>query len=280
MRIPWRYPALVIAATWSFALFWPRLSAHSTLRRWLGDRPSLRVFQSARPIHYAKLSAIRAAIFAAQGIVLYVELLSFNVYAPLTNVFALEAMILLLGALPIAPVGLGVRQALTVEMLEAFGSKANLLAASLAHSAVTIMLRAVLGLIFAGEFARMLAEPAATGDEGGGHAHREETKIAHALTPTGQGLLAKSSGLRSVGINPHFWYPLARSSSLKREQAVGVSFVGKLIVLVRTRSGAIFALEDRCGDRQVPLHLGRISGESLICACHGWRYDSSGNIEE
>lgn len=164
IHVPWRYPALVIVATWSLALLWPRVSASSTLRRWLWERPSMRAFRTAHWNHYAKLSAIRAVIFAAQGLVLYLELLSFNVRAPVTDVFALESMILLLGALPIAPAGLGVRQILTVGMLAAFGSKTDLLAASLAHSAAMIVLRVALGLIFAGAFMRTLAEPSAPVD--------------------------------------------------------------------------------------------------------------------
>ena len=37
-----------------------------------------------------------------------------------------------------------------------------------------------------------------------------------------------------------------------------------------------FALEDRCAHRQVPLHLGVVSGDELKCHYHGWTYDCSG----
>ena len=43
------------------------------------------------------------------------------------------------------------------------------------------------------------------------------------------------------------------------------------------REGAIFALEDRCAHRQVPLSKGTVDGCTLRCVYHGWRYDASGD---
>ena len=82
--------------------------------------------------------------------------------------------------------------------------------------------------------------------------------------------------LRRVPIHPDHWYPLAWSNELKRGKTLGVRFAGDPIVLVRTESGAIFALEDRCAHRQVPLHAGVVDGESIRCGYHGWTYDCSG----
>lgn len=84
--------------------------------------------------------------------------------------------------------------------------------------------------------------------------------------------------LRRVGIDPNFWYPLARSTEVKAGALLGVTFAGDAIMLGRTESGRIFALEDRCAHRQVPLHLGAICGEKLQCGYHGWRYDTSGKV--
>lgn len=82
--------------------------------------------------------------------------------------------------------------------------------------------------------------------------------------------------LRKTGIHPDFWYPLARARDLKPGQAMGVSFAGEPIVLVRTERGTLFALEDRCAHRQVPLHAGVVRGEHLQCCYHSWTYDKSG----
>ncbi len=82
--------------------------------------------------------------------------------------------------------------------------------------------------------------------------------------------------LRKTGSHPDFWYPMARSADLKKASAKGVFFAGDPIVLVRTESGSLFALEDRCAHRQVPLHQGQVQGERLQCGYHCWTYDSTG----
>ncbi|MBN3788071.1 aromatic ring-hydroxylating dioxygenase subunit alpha [Burkholderia sp. Ac-20353] len=82
--------------------------------------------------------------------------------------------------------------------------------------------------------------------------------------------------LRRVPIHPDHWYPLAWSHEVKRGKTLGAHFAGDPIVLVRTESGTVFALEDRCAHRQVPLHAGVVTGESIRCCYHGWTYDCSG----
>ncbi|HEU0196363.1 MAG TPA: aromatic ring-hydroxylating dioxygenase subunit alpha [Nevskiaceae bacterium] len=82
--------------------------------------------------------------------------------------------------------------------------------------------------------------------------------------------------LRRVGLDPDFWYPLARSPALKPGKSLGVNFAGDPIVLVRPEHGEVFALEDRCAHRQVPLHLGVVKGEHLQCGYHCWAYDRCG----
>ncbi|ACR30769.1 aromatic ring-hydroxylating oxygenase subunit alpha [Burkholderia glumae] len=82
--------------------------------------------------------------------------------------------------------------------------------------------------------------------------------------------------LRRVPIHPDFWYPLAWSRELKRGKTLGVHFAGDPIVLFRGDSGTVFALEDRCAHRQVPLHAGVVDGDALRCGYHGWTYDCSG----
>ena len=44
---------------------------------------------------------------------------------------------------------------------------------------------------------------------------------------------------------------------------------------MRTESGAVFAREDRCAHRQMPLHLGAVKGEQLQCCYHGWCYGAN-----
>lgn len=86
--------------------------------------------------------------------------------------------------------------------------------------------------------------------------------------------------LRRVDIHPDHWYPLAWSREVKRGKAHGVRFAGDPIVLVRTASGKVFALEDRCAHRQVPLSAGVVDGESIRCCYHGWTYDCTGRCTD
>lgn len=82
--------------------------------------------------------------------------------------------------------------------------------------------------------------------------------------------------LRRIGLNPDFWYPVARSKDLKRGSAIAASFGGEPIALVRTDSGKVFALEDRCAHRQMPLSCGVVAGEHIKCCYHAWTYNAAG----
>jgi len=82
--------------------------------------------------------------------------------------------------------------------------------------------------------------------------------------------------LRRIGAHPDYWYPLAWSHELKSGRTLGRAFAGEPIVLYRGASGKVFALEDRCAHRQVPLHLGVVAGDELKCHYHGWTYDACG----
>jgi len=93
------------------------------------------------------------------------------------------------------------------------------------------------------------------------------------ITPTG---LQRAPDLRRTSTHPDFWYPLAWSHDVLPGQTLARSFAGDPIVLFRGKAGQIFALEDRCAHRQVPLSLGVVTGNTLKCGYHGWAYDCSG----
>jgi phenylpropionate dioxygenase-like ring-hydroxylating dioxygenase large terminal subunit len=82
--------------------------------------------------------------------------------------------------------------------------------------------------------------------------------------------------LRRIGIHPDHWYPLLRSKKLAPGKARGVTFAGEPIVLVRASEGRVFALEDRCAHRQVPLSAGVVDGDRIQCCYHGWIFDCTG----
>ncbi len=82
--------------------------------------------------------------------------------------------------------------------------------------------------------------------------------------------------LRRVGVDPDHWYPLAWSSELKARKTYAARFAGEPVVLVRPKDGDVFALEDRCAHRQVPLSKGVVEGCAVRCCYHGWTYDAAG----
>jgi renierapurpurin 18,18'-hydroxylase len=82
--------------------------------------------------------------------------------------------------------------------------------------------------------------------------------------------------LRRIGTHPDYWYPLAWSSDVKRQKPLARRFAGQPVVLFRGHSGQVFALEDRCAHRQVPLSLGVVQGDTLKCGYHGWAYNCAG----
>ncbi len=89
---------------------------------------------------------------------------------------------------------------------------------------------------------------------------------------------AESRGpdLRRVRCHPDHWYPVAWSRELKPGGVLGVRYAGEAIVLVRPKEGAVYALEDRCAHRQVPLSKGSVDGQAVRCCYHGWAYGRSG----
>ena len=76
---------------------------------------------------------------------------------------------------------------------------------------------------------------------------------------------ASALGLRN------YWYPVTWSSRVG-DRPVQAQLLGERIVLCRD-DGRVYALQDRCPHRGVPLHLGRkrFPG-TLTCPYHGWTY--------
>lgn len=86
--------------------------------------------------------------------------------------------------------------------------------------------------------------------------------------------------LRRVGAHPDFWHPVAWSDELVPGGMLAVSWAGLPVVLARPLQGELFALEDRCAHRQVPLSKGVLSGQTVRCGYHGWSFDREGKCVE
>lgn len=74
----------------------------------------------------------------------------------------------------------------------------------------------------------------------------------------------------------NLWYVAAFSSDVGRGQSIGRKFLGDPVVVFRTASGELGALEDRCSHRAMPLSAGHIDGEIVRCCYHGVEFDRSG----
>jgi len=88
--------------------------------------------------------------------------------------------------------------------------------------------------------------------------------------------LPSTHDLRRVDAHPDHWYPIAWSRELKPGTMLARHFAGEPVVLVRGKDGSLFALEDRCAHRQVPLSHGVVKGCTVRCGYHGWAYDAAG----
>lgn len=72
-----------------------------------------------------------------------------------------------------------------------------------------------------------------------------------------------------------FWYPVAFSHEV-REKPFGAKLLDERIVLYRLAGGQVSAARDLCLHRGVPLSMGFIESDHLVCAYHGLRYDDQG----
>ncbi|WP_181444490.1 aromatic ring-hydroxylating dioxygenase subunit alpha [Bacillus sp. 03113] len=72
----------------------------------------------------------------------------------------------------------------------------------------------------------------------------------------------------------HQWHPVLLSSDLN-SQPMSVQVLGEPVVVFRTTYG-IHAFKDLCIHRGVPLSLGKVVENELVCAYHGWTYDHCG----
>lgn len=76
------------------------------------------------------------------------------------------------------------------------------------------------------------------------------------------------------------WHVAAWSCDLASETPFAISILGEPVVIWRSASGLIRALEDRCVHRLAPLSLGRCEGENLRCMYHGLLFGPDGGVVE
>jgi phenylpropionate dioxygenase-like ring-hydroxylating dioxygenase large terminal subunit len=76
-----------------------------------------------------------------------------------------------------------------------------------------------------------------------------------------------------------YWHPVLAASQLTDGRPVATRAAGRDMVLFRTSQGDVGALEDQCAHRRMKLSVGRVVGDRLRCAYHGWSYTTDGQGE-
>jgi phenylpropionate dioxygenase-like ring-hydroxylating dioxygenase large terminal subunit len=72
-----------------------------------------------------------------------------------------------------------------------------------------------------------------------------------------------------------YWYPVAFSHEIT-DKPYAARLLDERIVIYRLSDGSISAARDICYHRGVPLSLGHVEGDEIICKYHGLRYDRDG----
>jgi|GEM_PF-5762006 len=77
----------------------------------------------------------------------------------------------------------------------------------------------------------------------------------------------------------NYWYVLCKSSEIS-QKLTQYTFNNTKIVLFRNKSGLCKAFIDFCPHRGVPLSIGKLLNDEIICAYHGWHFDEYGKCKK
>ena len=86
--------------------------------------------------------------------------------------------------------------------------------------------------------------------------------------------------VRAAGLDPNYWYAVEQDHNVAKKQIVEVKFWGESIALYRDESGRLHAVENRCAHRQLPLTVGSVVGDRIVCEYHGWSSNGAGELAD
>lgn len=72
------------------------------------------------------------------------------------------------------------------------------------------------------------------------------------------------------------WYAAGWSAEIEPGKLLSRTLLGDRVVFYRKGDGALAALQDRCPHRFVPLHVGKVKGDSIQCGYHGLEFAADG----
>lgn len=71
------------------------------------------------------------------------------------------------------------------------------------------------------------------------------------------------------------WYVAATSDEVA-DELTSRRLLGRQLLLYRQRDGRVVALDDRCSHRALPLSMGRLVDDRVVCRYHGFTFDGTG----
>ena len=72
------------------------------------------------------------------------------------------------------------------------------------------------------------------------------------------------------------WYVIAWDHEVKRGAMIARTICEKPVVTYRKRDGTAVALDDACWHRLLPLSMGRLDGDNVVCGYHGLIFEPGG----
>jgi phenylpropionate dioxygenase-like ring-hydroxylating dioxygenase large terminal subunit len=75
----------------------------------------------------------------------------------------------------------------------------------------------------------------------------------------------------------NLWYVATTSDEVKRNKTTAKQFLGETVLLGRDDNGKVFAMQNICPHRGVPLTDGKFDGQEIECCYHGWRFNTAGS---
>jgi vanillate O-demethylase monooxygenase subunit len=72
-----------------------------------------------------------------------------------------------------------------------------------------------------------------------------------------------------------FWYPVAFAHDVGTTP-IDVTLLDERVVVYRISDGTLVAAKDICAHRGVPISLGHVDGDEIVCKYHGLRYNREG----
>ena len=81
--------------------------------------------------------------------------------------------------------------------------------------------------------------------------------------------------MQDDGFIRNAWYVAGLSEDFG-PQLTPLTILGQQLVFFRRSDGTVAALEDACPHRKLPLSMGRLEGDRVVCGYHGLTFDGTG----